>query len=151
MNPNALADYELMSKSKADLGTEEDGLAPETKKRMREGLALQLSGGFQKQNNPIRVDVVGDNHDVLVFRLPSFNAELGNELIQEFSQGDANFWNAMRLMNYQQVVFSGDAYERTVARKEFSRYGKDYEKYKAGFLKAAKGLEAGAKGELPKP
>jgi hypothetical protein len=151
VNPNALADYELMSKPKADIGTEEDGLSQETKKRMREGLALQLSGGFQKQNNPIRVDVVGDNHDVLLFQLPSMNEELANELIQEFRQGDANFWNGMRLMNYREVAFSGDGYNRIVTRKEFIGYGKDYEKYKTAFLKATKGLQAGAQGELTKP
>jgi hypothetical protein len=151
VKPNALDNYELMSKSKAEIGSEEDGLSPETKKGMREMLALELAGGFQKQNNPMRVDVVGDNHDVLVFQLPSMNEELANEAIQGLQQGDANFWNGMRLMNYSQVVFAGDAYKRVVSREEFVRYGNDYEKYKAAFLKAADGFVAGAHGEVEKP
>jgi len=151
-NPNALDSYEVMSKSKADLGTEADGLTPEAKKRMREMLALQLSGAFQKQNNPIQVEVTGDKHDVLSFRSPSMNDAVSNEMIQTLrEESDANFWNAMRLMNYSQVVFSGDSYKRIVTREELLGYGKDYEKYKAAFLKATKGLQAGAQGELGKP
>jgi zinc ribbon protein len=151
VNPNALDNYEIMSKSKADLGTEDDGLSPEAKKRMREGLALQLAGAMQKQNNPIGVDIGGDNHDVLLFQLPSMNNELANELIQEFGQGDANFWNGARLMNFSQIDFSGDGFKKIVTRAEIIGYGKDYDKYKAAFLKATKGIQAGAQGELTKP
>jgi hypothetical protein len=151
VNPNALNNYALMSKSAADLGTEDDGLSPEAKKRMRESLALQLAGAMQKQNNPIGVDIGGDNHDVLLFRLPSMNDELANELIQEFGQGDANFWNGARLMNFSQIDFSGDGFKKIVTRAEIIGYGKDYDKYKAAFLKATKGIQAGAQGELTKP
>ncbi len=151
VNPNALDNYEIMSKSKVDVGTVADGLAPEAKKRMREMLALQLAGGLQQQNNPIHVEVTGDSHDVLLFQLPSMSDAVSNELIQRFRGGDANFWNAMRLMNYRQVVFSGESYKKIVTREEFLRYGKDYEKYKAAFLIVTKGLQSGAQGELTKP
>lgn len=151
LNPNALDNYALLSKSSTALGTEDDGLSPDTKKRMREGLALQLAGGLQKQNNPIRVDVTGADHDILLFQLPSMNEEMAAELIQELRQAnDANFWNAARLMNYSQVVFSGDSYKKVVSREEFLGYGKDYDKYKEAFLKAAAGLQAGAQGEVSK-
>jgi len=151
LNPNALDNYEIMSKPKVALGTEDDGFPPETKKRMREMFALQMSGAMQKQNNPIRVDVVGDNHDALLFQLPSMSEEMANELIQEFRRGDANFWNGMRLMNYSQVVFSGESYKKIVTRDEFLGYGKDYEKYKAATLRAMKEFQAGAQGETTKP
>jgi hypothetical protein len=76
---------------------------------------------------------------------------MSEELIQEFKQAnDANFWNAARLMNYSQVVFSGDSYKKVVSREEFLAYGKDYDKYKEAFLKAATGLQAGAQGEVSK-
>jgi hypothetical protein len=151
LNPNALSSYELMSKSTADLGTADDGLSAEAKKRMREGLALQLAGAMQKESNPIAVDISGDDHDVLLFQLPSMNNELANELIQDFSQGDANFWNGARLMNFRQIDFSGDGFKKIVTRPEIIGYGKDYDKYKAAFLKATKGIQAGAQGELAKP
>jgi hypothetical protein len=152
LNRDALDNYALLSKSRSELGTEDDGLSPDTKKRMREGLALQLAGGLQKQNNPIRVDVSGADHDILIFQLPSMNDDMAEELIQEFRQAnDANFWNAARLMNYSQVVFSGDSYKKVVSREEFLAYGKDYDKYKEAFLKAATGLAAGAQGEVSKP
>ena len=147
----ALDDYAIMSKPTAALGTEQDGISPEAKKRMREGLALQLSGGLQKQNSPISVEVAGSNHDVLVFQLPAMDAEQANELIQEFRENGANFWNGMRLMNYRQVVFTGDAYKRVVERQEFLGYGQDYDKYRADFLKATGDIHAGAQGELGKP
>jgi hypothetical protein len=151
-NPNALSSYAITSRSDADLGTEEDGLSPETKKMMRENLTLEMSGLFQKLNSPIRVDVVGANHDVLVFQLASMNSESANELIQGFRQeNDANFWNAMRLMRYSQVIFTGDSFKRVVEREEFLNFGKDYEQYKAAFLKASKSLKAGAQGEVKKP
>ena len=150
-NPGALDDYALLSKSTSALGSDDDGLSPDTKKRMREGLALQMAGAFQKQNNPIRVDVTGADHDILVFQLPSMNDEMADELIQGLKQAsDANFWNAARLMNYSQVVFSGDSYKKVVSREEFLAYGKDYDKYKEAFLKAATGLQAGAQGEVSK-
>jgi hypothetical protein len=151
VNAGALDNYALLSKSSSELGNEDDGLSPDTKKRMREGLTLQLAGGLQKQNNPVRVDVTGADHDILVFELPSMNDEMAEELIQEFKQAnDANFWNAARLMNYSQVVFSGDSYKKVVSRAEFLSYGKDYDKYKEAFLKAAAGLQAGAQGEISK-
>lgn len=151
-NPNALDNYALLSKSTSQIGTEDDGLSPDTKKRMRESLALQLAGAMQKQNNPIRVDVIGTDHDILVFELPSMNDDMAEELIQELRQAnDANFWNAARLMAYSQVVFSGDRYKKVVSRQEFLAYGKDYDKYKKAFLKAATGLQAGAQGEVSKP
>jgi hypothetical protein len=151
VSTDALDNYALLLKSSSELGTEDDGLSPDTKKRMREGLALQLAGGLQKQNNPIRVDVTGADHDILVFQLPSMNDEMAEELIQEFRQAnDANFWNATRLMNYSQVVFSGDSYKKVVSREEFLAYSKDYDKYKEAFLKAATGLQAGAQGEVSK-
>ena len=150
-NSNTLDNYEIMSKSKSALGTEDDGLSPETKKRMREMLALQMSGAMQKENNPIRIDVAGDNHDLFLIQLPSMNEEMANELIQGFSQGDANFWNGMRLMEYSQVVFSGDNYKRIVGKAEIIGYGKDYEKYKAATLKAMSQFQAGAQAEIKKP
>jgi hypothetical protein len=151
INPRALDNYALLSKSTSELGTEDDGLSPDAKKRMREGLALQLAGAMQKQNNPIHIDVAGPDHDILVFDLPTMNDEMAQELVQEFRQAnDANFWNAARLMSYSQVVFSGDGYRRVVSREEFLAYGKDYDKYKEAFLKAATGLEAGAQGEVSK-
>lgn len=151
VNPGALDNYALLSESNSEVGTEDDGLSPDTKKRMREGLALQLAGGLQKQNNPILVDVTGADHNILVFQLPSMNDQMAEELIQEFRQeNDANFWNAVRLMNYSQVVFSGDSYKKVVSREEFLDYGKDYNRYKEAFLKAARGLQAGAEGEVSK-
>lgn len=151
-NPNALDNYAVLSRSTSEIGSEDDGLSPDTKKRMRESLALQLAGAMQKQNNPIRVDVTGTDHDILVFELPSMNDDMAEELIQELRQAnDANFWNAARLMNYGQVVFSGDSYKKVVSREEFLSYGKDYDKYKEAFLKAATGLQAGAQGEASKP
>lgn len=151
VNAGALDNYALLSKSVSELGNEDDGLSPDAKKRMREGLALQLAGGLQKQNNPIRVDVTGADHDILVFELPSMNDEMARELIQEFKQAnDSNFWNAARLMNYSQVVFSGDAYKRVVSRAEFLSYGKEYDKYKEAVLKASAGFQAGTQGEISK-
>ena len=114
-------------------------------------LALQMSGAMQKENNPIRIDVAGDNHDLFLIQLPSMNEEMANELIQGFSQGDANFWNGMRLMEYSQVVFSGDNYKRIVGKAEIIGYGKDYEKYKAATLKAMSQFQAGAQAEIKKP
>jgi hypothetical protein len=151
VNPNALDGYEIMSKSKADLGSEADGIAPKAKKRMREMFALEFAGAMQKQNNPLHVEVIGDKHEVLSLELPSMNSEISNNLINKLREGDANFWNGIRLMNYSQVVFSGDKYKRIVARGEYLGYCKDYEKYKAAFLKTTNGLQAGAQGELKKP
>jgi hypothetical protein len=112
-----------------------------------------LAGGFQKRDNPIQVEVVGDSRDVLLFQLPSMNGEIANELIQGFKEQDANFWNAMRLMNYSQVVFAGNGYKRVVSREEFLGYGKDYEKYKAAFLAGMPILKEpkDAQGETKKP
>jgi hypothetical protein len=151
LNLDALNNYALLAQSSSELGAEDDGLSPDTKKRMREGLALQLAGGWQKQNNPIRVDVTGADHDILVFQLSSMNHETAEELIQELRQANgADFWNAARLMNYSQVVFSGDSYKKVVSRAEFLAFGRDYHKYKEAFLKAATGLRAGAQGEVSK-
>lgn len=150
--PNGSAAYELLTPATGKLGSVDDGLTPKTKQRMRESLALQLSGLLQKQNNPMRVDVIGNDHDVLFFQLASMNERLSDDFINELARsGDGNFWNAMRLMNYNEIVFSGDSYNRIISRKEFLGFGKDYDSYKAAFLKAMKGLQAGAQGELAKP
>jgi hypothetical protein len=151
VNPNALDDYEIMSKSKADLGTSTDGLTPQAKKRMREMFALEFAGAMQKQNNPLHVEVIGDDHDILSLQLPSMNEEASNDLIQRVGEGDANFWNGLRLMNFSELVFSGDDYKKIVAREEIVRYSKNYDEYKAAFLKSLKGIQTGAQGEVKKP
>ena len=97
------------------------------------------------------VDVTGVHHDVLLIQIPSMNDEFVNDMIHEFSQGDTNFWNGMRLLNYRQVIFSGDGYQKVVTRKEFIGYGKDYEEYVARFLEAVRGTQATAQGDLAKP
>ncbi len=151
LNTGALKDYEFMSNSNLNMGNEADGISPATKKRMRETLALELAGAMQKQNNPLRIELTGKEHAILSMELPSMDKESSDELIQKLNEGDANFWNAMRLMNFSQVVFSGDRYNRIITRDEFLQYGKDYEKYKADFLKSLKSLQAGAQGEIAKP
>jgi hypothetical protein len=151
VNPNALDNYELMSKSKTDLGASVDGLTPQAKKRMREALALELSGAMQEQNSPVHFEVTGDNHDILLLQLPSMNEEMSNALIEQFSEGDANFWNSLRLINYSQLVFSGDNYRKVVTRDEIVRYSKGYDKYKTEFLKGLKGIQADAQREVTKP
>jgi hypothetical protein len=148
---NLTDSHEIMSRSNAEIGSESEGLTGEAKKRLREMLALQLAGGLLKQNNPIRIDVLGEEHDVLLFQLSSMSDQLSSDLIQSLSTDDAQFWNAARLMAYKEIVFTGDSYKRVVTRKEFLRYGKNYENYKIAFLKAAGSLTAGAKGELNKP
>ena len=139
------------STSTAESETVEDGLSPETKKRLRETMALQLSGAFQRQDPSMRVDVTGVHSDVLVIQIPSMNDGSVNDMIHEFSQGDTNFWNAMRLLNYRQVEFSGKGYKKIIPRKEFLNYGKNYEGYVARFLEAVRGPQATAQGDLAKP
>jgi hypothetical protein len=140
-----------MSKSKADLGTEADGITPQAKKRMREMFALELSGAMQKQNNPIHVDIIGDNHDVLLLQLPLMSDAVSDEFLNRPSDDNGNFWNGMRLMNFSQIVFSGDHYRKVVTREEIVSYSKNYDKYKTDYLKMLKGIQAGAQGEVTKP
>lgn len=144
LNLTALDNQELVSKTKADRGHEEDGLSSETKKRMREVFALNAAVGMREQKNPIRVDIVGDNFDVLKFQLPSMNQDLADGLIRDLGRGDANFWNGIRLMDFSQIVFSGDNFKKIVNRKEIIAYSQDYDKYKEAFLRALKRLRAGA-------
>ncbi len=106
---------------------------------------------MQQQNNPVHVEVAGDDHDVLLLQLPSMDEETSNDLIQKLRGGDANFWNGMRLMNYRQLVFSGNNYKKIVEREEIVRYSKDYDRYLADFQKTLKGIQAGAQGETTKP
>ncbi len=151
VNPNALDDYEIMSKSKADLGSSADGLTAQAKKRMREMFALEFAGAMQKQNNPVHVEVIGDDHDVLSLQLPAMNEEVSNDLIQGFGEGDANFWNGLRLMNFNELVLSGEDYKKNVTKQEIIRRSKNYNEYKAAFLKTLNGIQAGAQGEVAKP
>lgn len=144
LNLTALDNQELVSKTKADAGHEEDGLSSETKKRMREVFALNAAVGMREQKNPIRVDIVGDNFDVLEFQLPSMNQDLADGLIRDLGSGDANFWNGIRLMDFSQIVFSGDNFKKIVNRKEIIAYSQDYDKYEEAFLRALKRLRAGA-------
>jgi hypothetical protein len=144
LNPTTLNNEESGSKTKVDRRNEEDGLSSGTKKRMRQMFASNAAVGMRQQNDPIRVDVVGDNVDVLQFRLPSMNEGLANGLIRDLGRGDANFWNGMRLMDFTQIVFCGDNFKKIVTRKEIIAYSQDYEKYKEAFLRALKRLQAGA-------
>jgi hypothetical protein len=146
LNPTTLDNEESGSKTKDGAGNDEDGLSSETKKRMREMFALNAAVGMREQKNPIRVDIAGDNVDVLQFQLPSMNEGLANGLIRDLGRGDANFWNGMRLMDFSQIVFSGDNFKKIVTRKEIIAYSEDYDKYKEAFLRALKRIQAGANG-----
>lgn len=144
LNLTALDIEDLGPKTEAEAGNEGDGLSSETKQRMREVFALNAAAGMREQKNPIRVDIVGDNFDVLQFQLPSMNEDLADGLIRDLGRGDANFWNGIRLMDFSQIVFSGDNFRKTVNREEIIAYSPDYDKYKAAFLRALKRLRGGA-------
>ena len=146
VNLHALDDYQVTSKSDVPLETE-DGLSPQAKKSMREMLALQLAGGLQKQNNPVQCDIAGDDHDILVFHWSSMDEDAANELIQDFEQGDANFWNGARLMNFTEVDFTGDRFKKAITRQQIIGYSKNYDKYKAVFLKATNEFQGGVQKE----
>jgi len=128
----------------ADSGDEEDGLSLETKKRMREVFALNAAEGMRKLKNPVRLDIEGDNVDVLRFELPSMNEGLANDLIRDLGRGDANFWNGIRLMNFSQIIFSGNSFKKIVSSKEIISRSQDYDKYKKAFLEALKRLQTRA-------
>lgn len=151
INPNALDDYELMSKSETSPDTETDGISAQTKKRMREMFALELSGAMQKQNNPLRVAVVGENHEVLSLQWSGMTDAGSDQLLQYFRESDANFWNGMRLMNFRQLILSGNNFKKIVTRQEIVANSRNYEKYKAEFLKRLQEMQTGAKGEMTKP
>jgi hypothetical protein len=146
LNPTALDIQDLGSKTKTDTGNEEDVLSSETKKRMRETFAFNTGVGMREQKNPIRIDIVGDNSDVLQFQFPSMNKDLADGLIRDLGRGDANFWNGIRLMDFSQIVFSGDNFKKIVNKKEIIGYSRDYDKYKEAFLRALRRLQAGAIG-----
>jgi hypothetical protein len=146
VNPNALDDYEIMSKSKTDLGTS-NGLAPQAKKKMREIFALEFSGAMQKQNNPVHVEVTGNTPVAIVF-----NGRGHEQRPDSSAYGwGREFLECLRLMNYSQLVLSGDNYRKVVTREEMIRYSKDYETYKMKFVQTLKGMQAGAQGEVTKP
>lgn len=146
LNPTALDNEESGSKTKGGAGDDEDGLSSETRKRMREMFALNAAVGMRGQKNPMGVDIAGDNVDVLQFQLPWMNEDLANGLIRDLGRGDANFWNGMRLMNFGQIVFSGDNFKKIVTKKEIIAYSQDYDKYREAFLRALKRIQAGANG-----
>ena len=146
LNPTALDNEESGSKTKDGAGNDEDGLSSETKKRLREMFALNAAVGMRKQINPIRVEIAGDNVDVLQFQLPSMNEGLANGLIRDLGRGDANFWNGMRLMDFSQIVFSGDNFKKIVTKKEITANSREYDKYREAFLRAMKRIQAGANG-----
>jgi hypothetical protein len=146
LNPTALDNEESGSNTKDGAGNYEDGLSSETKKSMRERFALNAAVGMREKKNPIRIDIVGDNVDVLQFQLPSMNEGLANGLIRDLGRGDANFWNGVRLMDFSQIVFSGDNFKKIVTRKEIIAYSQDYNKYMEELLRALKRIRAGANG-----
>ena len=119
-----MSNYAVMQPSPAVVGDSTDGLTPDTKKRMREMLVLQLSGALAKSQSPVKVDIVGTNHDIVTFTLSSMDASSSQELIDEFRANEANFWNGMRLMDVKEVDFLGDNYKRAVIARSFSLTGK---------------------------
>jgi hypothetical protein len=147
VNPSALDNYAIMSKQTDPPGSISDGISPDTKKRMRENFALALSGGMQKQSNPIQVEVAGTDHDVLIFRFAGMNDDMYDEIT---ANSDSNFWNGLRLMDFKVLSLSGDNYRRAITRQEIVAHSANYEEYKRDFSKQLQGLQAGAKGEIDK-
>lgn len=147
-NPNAISDWAVMKRGAPATEGDESGLSADQKQRMRELLALALKGGLGAQQNPIQVNLSGEKHDVLEFRWPQMTAALQGELIREFETADTNFWNAMRLLDFEGVAFVGETYRKQLSKMDFIRYSKGYDKYRREFAKVAAGLAAGAKREL---
>jgi hypothetical protein len=151
-NRDALQDWEIMQPGFSAVDSPDKRLSLQAKKRMREILALSMAGAVQQQNNPIRIELRGDNHDLLVFSHSKLDASVADSVIRTFdNEPTTNFWNAMRLMDFKEVLFIGDNFKRSVSRVEFITKGKNFEKYKADYMKAMGQVQAAAQGEASKP
>ena len=102
VNPSALDHWEIFQQSESsDFGDQQSGWSSSSKKRMRESLVLQFQGAMDAQNNPIRVQIEGRDHDRIKFHYSGMNEALATEI---FTRLDSNFWNAMRLMSFEEFL-----------------------------------------------
>ncbi len=146
------AEGEATSSDNANGSSDRDGIDPEVKRQMRQMLALQFNGSLQQEYKGLNVNATGDRLDVLHFSWPSMNDEFVAGFIRGAGDGStSNFWNALRLTGFTEIVFSGNGYRNTIPRETFTKYGKGYEQYKSGFLKHADAFVKGLRSEDSKP
>jgi hypothetical protein len=69
---------------------------------------------------------------------------------QAASAHQGALWNQRKRREDPDIV-RGSHLCKDCTKGDYLKYCKDYEKYKAVFLKTAKGLQVGAQGELKKP
>ena len=60
------------------------------------------------------------------------DAQIADGLIRSTrEEGNSNFWNALRAFGFGEVTFRGDNYGRSISRKEFIPWCRNYEKFLA--------------------
>jgi hypothetical protein len=125
---------------------------PVIQRTLRQRFAATLDGGLKSIYNAIQVRSEGENDDQLVIQLPQMDAQIADGLIRSFrEERNSNFWNGLRALGFGEVSFRGDNYGRSISRKEFIPWCRNYEKYLEELQRAKGQISSGLAHEPTQP
>jgi hypothetical protein len=111
-----------------------------------------LQGSMKAIYGSFEVKLEGTNDDILVFSCKDINANNFNDFIKPFQQDKTgNFFNAMRAMNFSELVLAGDTFRTSIPKVEFVQWCRDYDKYLSEFHKIAEQMSDAMKREPTAP
>lgn len=141
------ANWEMMKRD-TNLVDAKSTFTPATKKRLRENFALTLMGMRTPQSN-LSVELRGENNDILVFASSEMNAKRAAEYAQVLQQDDGEFWNEVRFVDFERVLFVGSNYTSSIPRTDFARWGHNYDAFLTNLLAIYQTTAASANDPAP--
>jgi hypothetical protein len=128
INLDALNGWEV-TKNNQRIGDVKTGLSPEIIKRMRENFALQCRGELASIEGA-SVELEGDNHDKLTFAFSgALTKDSSKVFVDALRQGDPDFGNRLRFLNFKKLVLAGTNYSETFSQTDFLSWSQNYDAF----------------------
>jgi hypothetical protein len=128
INLDALNGWEV-TKNNQRIGDAKTGLSPEIIKRMRENFALQCRGELASIEGA-SVELEGDSHDKLTFAFSgALTKDSSKVFVDALRQGDPDFGNRLRFLNFKELVLAGTNYSETFSQTDFLSWSQNYDAF----------------------
>jgi hypothetical protein len=108
-------------------GTKEN---PVVQRTLRLSVASTADGTCKSFYSACQIRSEGENHDKLVIHVPQMNAQIADDFIRSLRE-ESNFWNALRVVGFGELILRGSNYRRSISRKDFIPWCRNYEKFLA--------------------
>jgi hypothetical protein len=100
---------------------------------MRETFALSLMGAVAYVTN-VNIELQGSEHDKLIVSSPGMNATIASNSPGLLQQADADFWNRMRFLGFNEFILVGSNYYESIPSAQFAQWSIGYDNFVSNMM-----------------